>query len=279
MKIVREGTQRWLVVPVAADQLWPQLREFWIERGFNLVIDNAQAGVMETDWAENRAKLPQDVIRRTLGRALDSLYDTGERDRFRTRIERTGQVTEVYISHRGMTEVLTGERKESTVWQARPSDPDLEAEFLTRLLVKLGTKEAAARDIVAKPVPAAAPRARAVSGQSALTVDEGFDRAWRRVGLALDRSGFTVEDRDRAGGLYFVRYVDPKKAATNAEPGFFAKLFSFGKSDDAAAPVRYRIAVKGEGDRTTVSVQTSQGAAETTEVGLRIVALLVDDLK
>ena len=279
MKIVREGTQRWLVVPVAADQLWPQLREVWIERGFNLVIDNAQAGVMETDWAENRAKLPQDVIRRTLGRALDSLYDTGERDRFRTRIERAGQVTEVYISHRGMTEVLTGERKESTVWQARPSDPDLEAEFLTRLLVKLGTKEAAARDIVAKPVPAAAPRARAVSGQSALTVDEGFDRAWRRVGLALDRSGFTVEDRDRAGGLYFVRYVDPKKAATNAEPGFFAKLFSFGKSDDAAAPVRYRIAVKGEGDRTTVSVQTSQGAAETTEVGLRIVALLVDDLK
>jgi outer membrane protein assembly factor BamC len=113
MKIVREGTQRWLVVPVAADQLWPQLREFWIERGFNLVIDNAQAGVMETDWAENRAKLPQDVIRRTLGRALDSLYDTGERDRFRTRIERTGQVTEVYISHRGMTEVLTGERKEN----------------------------------------------------------------------------------------------------------------------------------------------------------------------
>lgn len=279
MRIVREGAQRWLVVPVAADQLWPQLREFWVERGFNLVIDNAQAGVMETDWAENRAKLPQDIFRRTVGRALDSLYDTGERDRFRTRVERSGQSTEIYISHRGMMEVLSGERKETTVWQARPSDPDLEAEFLTRLLVKLGTKEAAAREIVARPTPAAVPRARAVAGQPALTVDEGFDRAWRRVGLALDRSGFTVEDRDRAGGLYFVRYVDPKKAATNAEPGFFAKLFSFGKSDDAAAPVRYRIAVKGEGDRTTVSVQTSQGAAETTEVGLRIVALLVDDLK
>jgi outer membrane protein assembly factor BamC len=279
LRIVREGTQRWLVVPVAADQLWPQLREFWIERGFNLVIDNAQAGVMETDWAENRAKIPQDIIRRTLGRALDSLYDTGERDRFRTRVERSGSSTEVYISHRGMTEVLTGERKENTVWQARPSDPDLEAEFLTRLLVKLGTKEAAAKDIVARPAPAAAPRARAVAGQPALTVDEGFDRAWRRVGLALDRSGFTVEDRDRSGGLYFVRYVDPKKAATNAEPGFFSRLLSFGKSDDAAAPVRYRIAVKGEGDRTTVSVQTSQGAPENTEVGQRIVTLLVDDLK
>jgi outer membrane protein assembly factor BamC len=281
MRVLREGNQRWLVVPMPAEQLWPQLREFWTERGFNLVIDNAQAGVMETDWAENRSKLPQDFVRRTIGRVLDSLYDTGERDRFRTRVERNGSQTEVYISHRGMTEEYAGDqRNETTVWTPRPSDPGLEAEFLTRLMVKLGSKEQVAKEAVAKPVtPVAAARARAVAGQPALQVDEGFDRAWRRVGLALDRSGFTVEDRDRAGGLYFVRYVDPKKAATNAEPGFFAKLFSFGKSDAAAAPVRYRIAVKSEGERTSVAVQNSQGQPENSEVGQRIVALLVDDLK
>jgi outer membrane protein assembly factor BamC len=280
MRVVREGNQRWLVVPVAAEQLWPQLREFWTERGFNLVIDNAQAGVMETDWAENRAKLPQDFVRRTIGRVLDSLYDTGERDRFRTRVERNGTNTEIYISHRGMIEEYAGEaRNETTVWTPRPSDPGLEAEFLTRLMVKLGTKEQVAKEVVAKPVTPTTTRARAVAGQPALQVDEGFDRAWRRVGLALDRSGFTVEDRDRAGGLYFVRYVDPKKAATNAEPGFFAKLFSFGKSDAAAAPVRYRIAVKGDGERTNVTVQNTQGQPENSEVGQRIVALLIDDLK
>lgn len=281
MRVVRDGNQRWLVVPVPAEQLWPRLREFWTERGFNLVIDNAQAGVMETDWAENRAKIPQDVIRRTLGRALDSLYDTGERDRFRTRVERNGASTEVYISHRGMIEEFAGEaRNETTVWTPRPSDPGLEAEFLTRLMVKLGSTEQAAKETVAKPVaPAAAARARAIAGQPALQVDEGFDRAWRRVGLALDRGGFTVEDRDRAGGLYFVRYVDPKKAATNAEPGFFAKLFNFGKSDAAAAPVRYRIAVKADGERTQVTVQNTQGQPENSEVGQRIAALLVDDLK
>jgi outer membrane protein assembly factor BamC len=279
MRVMREGNQRWLVVPMPAEELWPQLREFWTERGFSLVLDNAQAGVMETDWAENRAKIPQDIIRRTLGRALDSLYDTGERDRFRTRIERNGQTSEVYISHRGMIEEFAGDtRNETTVWTPRPSDPGLEAEFLTRLMVKLGVKEPAAREAVAKPVAGPA-RARALAGQPALQVDEGFDRAWRRVGLALDRSGFTVEDRDRAGGLYFVRYVDPRKAATNAEPGFFAKLFNFGKSGDSAAPVRYRIAVKGEGERTNVTVQNSQGAPEASEVGQRIVALLVDDLK
>jgi outer membrane protein assembly factor BamC len=282
IRVVREGNQRWLVVPMPADQLWPQLREFWNERGFSLVVDNAQAGVMETDWAENRAKIPQDIVRRSLGRVLDSLYDTGERDRFRTRVERSGETSEVYISHRGMTEEYAGDRKETTVWTPRPPDPGLEAEFLTKLMVKLGTKETAAREVVAKAAsaPSTAPtRARAVAGQPALQVDEGFDRAWRRVGLALDRSGFTVEDRDRAGGLYFVRYVDPKNAATAAEQGFFSKLFSFGKSDATGAPVRYRIAVKGEGDKTNVTVQNSQGSPEASDVGQRIVSLLVDDLK
>jgi outer membrane protein assembly factor BamC len=284
MRVVREGNQRWLVVPMSADQLWPQLREFWTERGFSLVIDNAQAGVMETDWAENRAKIPQDIVRRTIGRFVDGLYDTGERDRFRTRVERNGDATEVYISHRGMVEDIVGDRHSpTTAWGPRPSDPGLEAEFLTRLMVKLGTKEAAAKETVAKatavPTSTAPARARALAGQPALQVDEGFDRAWRRVGLALDRGGFTVEDRDRAGGLYFVRYVDPAKAATNTEPGFFGKLFSFGKSDSGAAPVRYRIAVKGEGERTSVTVQNSQGTPESSEVGQRIVALLVNDLK
>jgi outer membrane protein assembly factor BamC len=284
MRVVREGNQRWLVVPMPAEQLWPQLREFWTERGFNLVIDNAQAGVMETDWAENRSKIPQDIVRRTIGRVLDSLYDSGERDRYRTRVERNGGNSEVYISHRGMIEEFVGDRNRdgTTAWGPRPSDPGLEAEFLTRLMVKLGSKETAAREVVAKAASAPlAPqaRARAVAGQPALQVDEGFDRAWRRVGLALDRSGFTVEDRDRAGGLYFVRYVDPKNAATNAEPGFFGKLFSFGKSDNAGTPVRYRIAVKSEGDKTNVTVQNSQGAPESSDVAQRIVALLVDDLK
>jgi outer membrane protein assembly factor BamC len=165
------------------------------------------------------------------------------------------------------------------VWTPRPADPGLEAEFLTRLMVKLGTKETVAREVLATAAsaPSATPaRARVVAGQPALQVDEGFDRAWRRVGLALDRSGFTVEDRDRAGGLYFVRYVDPKNVATAAEQGFFSKLFN---KTDAAAPVRYRIAVKGDGEKTNVSVQNSQGAPEVSDVAQRIVALLVDDLR
>jgi outer membrane protein assembly factor BamC len=238
---------------------------------------------METEWSENRAKLPLDIIRSTIGKALDSLYSTGERDRFRTRVERTPNGSEVYISHRGMIEVYVGTQKDQTAWQPRPTDPQLEAEFLSRLMVKLGAKEEVARTAIAGSgaAAAAAPvRARLLPNTpgSAIQVDDGFDRAWRRVGLALDRNGFTVEDRDRTRGLYFVRYVDPAKAG-QAEPGFLSRMFSFGRTPQVDGLARYRVEVKSEGTVSTVAVQNQQGAPENSTIGKRISTLLLDELK
>lgn len=278
LRIERERDKRWLVTTLPPEQLWPQLRTFWRDRGFNLVLDQPDTGVMETEWAENRAKLPDDILRRTLGRVIDSFYSTGERDKFRTRLERVGGNTEVYITHRGMVEVYTSQLRDATTWQPRPADTELEAEFLSRLMVKLGTKEETAKAAVTAPVPTTPARARVLEGQAAatLSVDDNFDRAWRRVGVALDRGGFTVEDRDRTQGLYFVRYVDPGQAGKE-EPGFFARLFS--GSSGPAGPARYRVLVKGQGEVTTVAVLNAQGAPEPGDAGKRIVALLVDDLK
>jgi outer membrane protein assembly factor BamC len=277
MRVERQGDQRWLVTSQSPEQLWPQLRTFWTERGFTLAVDDPATGVMETDWAENRAKIPMDALRRALGFLVESLYSTNERDKFRTRVERTATGSEVFISHRGMEEILTGMQRDVADWRFRPTDPQLEAEMLARLMARLGVKEETARAQVASaPVPTA--RARSLTGQAgaAMEFDESFDRAWRRVGLALDRSGFTVEDRDRASGLYFVRYVDPKLAGKE-EPNFFAKLFS---SDTPNASVqRYRVALKAIGEKTQISIQNSQGAPEASETGQRIVALLVDQLK
>jgi outer membrane protein assembly factor BamC len=279
-KVVRSGNQRWLQVPAAADVVWPQLRTFWEERGFSVVSDNAQTGVLETSWAENRAKLSDDVIRRTLGRVFDALYSTGERDKFRMRVERgsTPNTSEVYITHFGMEEVLTGAQKESSVWVSRANDPQLEAEFLQRLMVKLGSKPEDSKAVIAAAPTAASDRARLVTGQPAATlqVDDNFDRAWRRVGLALDRNGFTVEDRDRTAGLYFVRYADPRNS-DKEEPGFFSRLLGGGTSN---APARYRVNVKGENsDRSTVTVLNSQGAPEGGDVGQRIATLLLAELR
>jgi outer membrane protein assembly factor BamC len=276
VRIERQGNQRWLVTALTPEQLWPRLQAFWKDSGFTLVIDQPATGIMETEWNENRAKLPQDFIRSTIGRVFDSAYSTGERDKFRTRVER-GTGTEVYISHRGVEEVYTSTEKETTRWQPRPADPQLEAAFLSRLMQRLGASEEAAKTAVAE-APVAPARARIVAGQSAATlqVDDNFERAWRRVGLALDRGGFTVEDRDRAQGLYFVRYVDPKDAS-KADSGFFARLF--GRDDAAAALARYRIQVKADGDRSLVTVLTAQGAPEAGPTGQRIVGLLLDELK
>ena len=279
----RLGNERWLHTSLTAEQLWPQLQAFWKDGGFVLVQDVPAAGVMETDWAENRGKIPMDLLRSTIGKLFDGAYSTGELDKFRTRVERgTGGTggTDIYIAHRGMIEVYRGDRKENTVWQPRQADRQLEAEFLSRLMLKLGaTKEAATAAVATVTGPSAPARARMLADRptATLQIDDGFDRAWRRVGVALDRSGFTVEDRDRTQGVYFVRYVDPAFAGKE-EPNFFQKLFSSGKKD-GSSPARYRVSVKAQGDRSIVTVLDAQGGPETGDVGKRITALLLEDLK
>ncbi len=276
VSIERAGTQRWLVVKRPADQLWSPIRDFWQENGFLLTQDQQNLGILETDWAENRAKLPQDFIRATLGKLLDSLYSTGERDKFRTRLERSGETTEIYVSHRGMVEKVTGGSSSTstgTVWEPRPADPELEAEFLRRLMVKLGVPQEQSKALIASGAAKPTSRIADVGGVPVVQVDEGFERAWRRVGLALDRTGFTVEDRDRAQGIYFVRYVAP---TDKKEPGFFAKIFS---STPDAAPLKYRIVVKGAAESTTVSVLNAAGTADSSDNAKRIVKVIADDLK
>lgn len=281
--VERDGTQRWLVVNQSPEVLWPLIKDFWQDNGFLISIDSPQAGVMETDWAENRAKIPQDFLRKTIGKVFDSLYSTGERDKFRTRLERGPDgTTEIYVSHRGAEEKLTGQQNETTVWTARDSDPELEAEFLARMMTALGVEGTRAKAAVAN-VALQSSRSKLVKAASGnyVQVDEGFDRAWRRVGLALDRVGFTVEDRDRTQGVYFVRYVDQGDDAQSTDKkGFLSNLFSFGsKTEKAKAAARYRVAVKGAADSSQITVLNNDGKPETSKTGERILSLLNEQLK
>jgi outer membrane protein assembly factor BamC len=277
VRIERSGNQRWLVVKRPADKLWEPVKDFWQDNGFLLAMDQRDLGIMETDWAENRAKIPQDMIRAALGKLLDSLYSTAERDKFRTRLERDGDGnTEIFISHRGVVEVYTAERGDQTVWQPRPVDPELEAEFLRRLMVKLGVPQEQSKALVAAAAPAKKVAAvSTVNGLPALQLDDGFDGAWRRVGLALDRTGFTVEDRDRKQGVYFVRYVSTTSA--NSDPGLIAKWFS--RSGSEKGPDKYRIALRSQGNASVVSVLDANGTPETSEIAQRIIKVLADDIK
>jgi outer membrane protein assembly factor BamC len=285
MRMARDGEKRWLVVERPAPELYPLIKDFWQENGFLLVVDSPSTGIMETDWAENRSKIPQDFIQRTLGKVLDSLYDTGERDKYKTRLEvsKPGE-TEVYITQRGALEKCVSDNTGScisTVWTPRPNDPELEAVFLARLMERLGVSQESARAQVAAASVAAPkqPKAKFVQeGNNTARIDmsSSFDRAWRDVGLALDRSNFTVEDRDRSKGIYFVRYVNPKEVGQTK--GFFSKLFS--SSDDSSLKAkRYRVFLKSSGDNLTqVYVQDDAGKPENTPAGFKLLTLLDEQL-
>jgi outer membrane protein assembly factor BamC len=275
-RMERQGNQRWLVVSVPADKLWEPLREFWSTNGFVLVTDAPDLGIMETEWAENRAKLPQDFIRKTLGRVLDSLYSTGERDKFRTRVERTAQGVEIYITHRGMIENYADAQKERTIWQPRPSDPELEIEFLRRLMVKLGTSSEAAQTASASSPSAETVQVSQANGQAVIVLSDSLDRAWRRTGLALDRSGFTVEDRDRAAGVYFVRYV---AAATPQESGFLGRIFG-GNKTDAPEAKQYRINLTSNpSGQILLRVLNADGQPATQASSETILKLIAPELR
>ncbi len=285
MRVERAGDLRWLVVPRPPEQLFPQVRTFWESLGFTIAADNAAAGTVETNWAENRGKLPNDVVRNLIGRLAGNLFDTGERDQFRTRIERTEAGSEIYITHRGIEErvvQLTGARDDDTTrWRLRDSDPQLEAEMLVRLMVSLGAPQppATLRETVAAApeAPAAGPaRARKTADGGALELDESFDRAWRRVGLALDRGSFTVEDRDRTQGLYYVRFIDPDSIGKE-EPGFWARLF--GNDKNPLATQRARVAVRANGPVTVVAVAADEGGSDQSENAKRLLELLYQQLR
>jgi outer membrane protein assembly factor BamC len=277
VKLERLGTQRWLTVARPVERVWEQVKDFWTANGFVLAVDTPDLGVMETDWAENRAKIPQDFLRRTLGKLLDSLYSTGERDKYRIRIERLNDLgTEIFVSHRGMEEVYTTQDKTGTRWQPRPSDPSLEIEMLRRLMIHLGSTEERADQMASDgtPTPGSALVAM-VTGESELQFADRFDVAWRRTSVALDRAGFTVEDRDRKAGIFYVRYID--RPEDDKEPGFFARLFS---SSKAQVPVRMRIVVTESGPNASrIAVQSESGQADKGPVAQKIARLIHDELK
>lgn len=289
VSLERDGAQVWLNTPMPAEDVWVLMREFWQENGFVIAVEEPELGILDTDWAENRAKIPTDFLRNTLGRVFDSLYSTGERDRFRTRLERSDGGTDIFVTHRGLVEVFSDERKEQTVWQARPTDPALEAEFLKRLMLRLGGEDdpvlsAAAASAPGKPSPLPAGPQRVSkmteADGSKLRVLETFDRAWRRVGLALDRTGFTVEDRDRSKGTYYVRYIDPQNPEQE-QPGAIARFF--GAEEPEAELQSYRIVVADANTASDVSVQPPENAtsfnAESAATANRMLNLIEDQLK
>ncbi|KMZ13802.1 putative transmembrane protein [Candidatus Burkholderia humilis] len=307
MRIQRDGAERWLVIDgKSPDQVWPQVRRFWQEQGFLLNVDSRDKGVMETDWNETHPQISDGLIRDTLSKATGNSYVTAERNKYRTRLEAAPNGgTYVFISQKGMREALTGVNNDSSQWQARPNDPALENKYLRRLMSSLGMADSgslAPNTLSSAPVPASGAasaasdnKAAAVAAQNArnagnstirnekvpeatsaqLTLPEAFDRAWLRVGIALDRANFTVDDRDRNKGVYFVRYVDPNDK-TSAEQGFWSQVFH-GRKEITAKQYQVNVRVVTE-QQTRVAIVDDKGQVDSSQQARQIMALLADQI-
>src|SRR5437868_4258093 len=144
-------------------------------------------------------------------------------------------------------------------------------------MMRLGAQEEKARTLTANAVPAQqrAEIRKGLKGEELLEVPEPFDRVWRRVGLALDRVGFTVEDRDRAKGVYFVRYADPE---LEKDPrGFFTRFFT---NESKVKAQQYRVQItQSSGAASQVNVLNKDGGADNSRTAQRILSLLQEQLK
>lgn len=316
MHIQRDGTESWLVIDnKTPDQVWPQVRRFWQEQGFLLVVDQRNKGVMETDWNETHQKISDGLIRNTLSWATGNSYVSAERNKYRTRLETSpAGGTYIFVSQKGLSEQITGSNNDSTKWVPSPNDPALETEYLKRLMVTLARAkpgvpdaqiaaeedakatavtpskskgpDAAAAAIAAENVANAGQRSgrgASASGDTGgqytsteLTLSEPYDRAWLRVGVALDRANFTVDDSDRTKGIYYVRYVDPRDR-TSDEQGFWNQIFH-GRKEKIAKQYKLNVRAVTE-NQTRVAIVDDGGQVDNSRPAREIMSLVVSELQ
>ena len=293
VRLAREDQARFVVVSAEPAAVWGEVRDFLTKNGLSIARENARAGLIETDWAENYALVGAASDSR-LAKWFKSFFSVGVRDKYRVRLERGVEpgTTEVYLAHSGMQELALDDSDfvagAKAGWKPRPRDPELEAEMLHRLVAFLAgdqtgdtvTAKASGDAGASSRTPAEsspAPSAKLThngNGAALLTLEDSLERAWRRVGLSLDRIGFTVEDRDRSKGIYYVRYIDPDNKA--GEKGFFARLFS---RSEPPPSNQYQVQIRSADDGTLVEVLDKQGEPEASKTGDRILSLLYEQLK
>lgn len=282
VQLQRDGDQRWLLIEAPAEAVWPKVAAFWQENGILLVEQDPVMGVMVTDWIENRANIESDFLTNTIRGVFDGLYSSSTRDQFRVRLERgpmTG-ATELYLTQRGMQEDVTrgaAGATEQMVWVPREPDPQLEAEMLRRLMVYLGVaEERAKRSLAGSGEERQRARLHQGGGDLYITVSEDLERTWRLTGVALDRVGFAVEDRDRVQRIYYVRYDDPMK---DDDSGFLASLAFWRDRKDIDQDGRYQVKLSEQAGVTRIAVRSEDGEPRNGDTAERILTLIHEQLR
>jgi len=297
VELRRSGNERWLEVQATPQQVWPRVVSFWREQGVLLVEQNPAVGVMKTDWLENRTEIPQDFLSRMVRKVADGLYATSTRDQFAVRIDSGAKagLTEVHLTHKGMEEKLVSSTlgdSSRTVWEPSGTNADKEAEMLRRLMLYLGASQKQAGAVVAgvgagaagagepggtSQRPGSVARLATEGGAQVILISDEFRRGWRMTGSALDRAGFSVEDRDMSRGVYYVRYQDADAPSRSEKPSWGSRL-AFWRKNDIDRVKQYQIRVQGDQAQTRVSVLDANGNPDSSPAAARILALLAEQM-
>lgn len=278
-RLVQEAGLRYLEINLPPEKVWSRAQAFFRALGFKIEKQDPAVGVFETDWRKSRDFEPESWF----GKLFGTVSAAGKMDKYRVRLERVEgapEKTRVYVTQRGVESVIVNEDDTSELdeirWQSRPSDPELEAEIMQRFLVFLGLSEAEAKQAMAGGPPAERATIQESGGVPVLAVKENFARTWRRVGLALDRLGLVVDDRDRSKGLYFIRLGEDFIQHRVEKKGFFDRLFP---GEENVADKRYLIRVAAQGEGSVVTPLAADGQPEKGEIGKLLIKLLHEQLR
>lgn len=271
IKLERDGAQRWLVVQDTPDRVATRVRSYLVSQNMKLAVDDPKSGIFETEWEERKVNLGQN----TFTRILSSMQSTGLRDKYRIRIE-AGQVTgtsEVYVSHQGLEEiVINAPSGPSSTWQPRATDLHAEAQLLSGLMTTLGLSEQEAKEQIGKTVTSGG----AVKNKDGLLLpQQDLDQAWRRVGQALDRSSFVIEDRDRHLGIYYVYDKSNAGAKRNSLFGGWLKL---GENTEVFED-RFQVVLKAVEGGTSLQVLDVKGQHTESKNGEQLFVYLQKQLQ
>ena len=264
MRFVRDGSQFWLEIDDSAIHVWQSLRAYFTRLGFKIISEQPDLGLMQTNWQANRVNTSTNWFLKYVGK----LINTETMDGYRAHLEydEAKKITRVFIAHQGVQEA-SGDSSNGAQWVRRPADPELEVEMLMRFMAFRGMGEKQAKQEIVQTKAVVNAILKQTAKGYVLQYNDSFPRAWRLVGIALDRMGVLVEDRNYSAGVYYIQLSDAFKL--DGKSGFF-------DSSSKPSKLKYLLTLEDKGDSTLITLK-ARGA-----VGADLPAVtkkVLDDIK
>lgn len=281
MHIMQGGSERWLVIKNKnVNQVFPTMIAYLKQQGVHIKYQNQSIGLIQTDWFDKNNVAKTSTVHQFFEwiglshgmNALPSLYT------FRVNLWQNKNDTQIFVTDYQMnvvpTDVIPASKQDiktesgvaSKTWMSVPPNPQLELDFLMQFMafVKLGPDEIKPNTITLENVatlPSTEPKvARDKLNGSTLILNDSFDRAWWRTGLALERVGLGVADKNRSLGEFYVYPLQDD--VDNPDPSTFSRWFGDDKTNVQLPKAKYKIKLVSTGTQTTLTVEPYTGTMD-----------------